>query len=67
MNEQSKWQAKAASQKNEIGRLMHALETEKSTKADHIFRLRKILAGALDGHEGWQQQAMRELGRKVNG
>ena len=63
----AKWQAKAAAQRNEIGRLTHALEAEKATKADHIFRLRKILAGALDGHEGWREKAMRELGRKAGG
>ena len=65
--DEAKWQAKAAAQKNEIGQLTRALEAEKATKADHVFRLRKILAGALDGHTGWQQQAMRELGRKAGG
>lgn len=56
-------QAKLAKQRNEIGRLTKLVEDIEATKRDHIFRLRQIIAGALDGHMGWRSKAERELGR----
>jgi hypothetical protein len=56
-------QAKLAKQRNEIGRLTKLVEDLEATKRDHIFRLRQIIAGALDGHMGWRSKAERELGR----
>lgn len=56
-------QAKLAKQRNEIGRLTKQVEELEATKRDHIFRLRQIIAGALDGHMGWRSKAERELGR----
>ena len=44
-----------------------ALDRAEATKRDHIFRLRQILIAALDGHQGWQISARRELGRGHNG
>lgn len=55
--------AKLAKQRNEIGRLTKQIEDLEATKRDHIFRLRQIIAGALDGHMGWRSKAERELGR----
>ena len=57
-------QSKLATQRNEIARLRQALERAEATKRDHVFRLRQILIAALDGHDGWQISARRELGRK---
>lgn len=56
-------QAKLTKQRNEIGRLTKLVEETEATKRDHIFRLRQIIAGALDGHMGWRSKAERELGR----
>ena len=60
-------QSKLATQRNEIARLSQALEQAEATKRDHVFRLRQILIAALDGHDGWQISARRELGRKGEG
>ena len=57
-------QSKLATQRNEIARLTQALERAEVTKRDHVFRLRQILIAALDGHDGWEISARRELGRK---
>ena len=57
-------QSKIAKQTTEIARLTQALERAEATKRDHVFRLRKILIAALDGHDGWEAKARRELGRK---
>ena len=57
-------QSKLATQRNEIARLTQALDRSEATKRDHVFRLRQILIAALDGHDGWQISARRELGRK---
>lgn len=56
-------QAKLAKQRSEIGRLTKLVEDTEATKRDHIFRLRQIIVGALDGHMGWRSKAERELGR----
>lgn len=56
-------QAKVAKQRNEIGRLKKQVEDLEATKRDHIFRLRQIIAGSLDGHMVWRSRAERELGR----
>lgn len=58
-----KQQIKEAKQRNEIARLTLALSQAKATKAEHIFRLRKILIAALDDHTGWRAQAKAEVGR----
>lgn len=55
---------KVAKQASEIGRLSKALEEEKASKRDHVFRLRKILIGALEDHPGWRSLAEREIGRE---
>ena len=60
-------QSKIAKQTTEIARLTQLLERAEATKRDHVFRLRQILIAALDGHEGWQISARRELGRKGEG
>ena len=60
-------QSKLATQRNEIARLTQALDRAEATKRDHVFRLRQILIAALDGHDGWQISARRELGRDRNG
>ena len=60
-------QSKIAKQTSEIARLTQALELAEATKRDHVFRLRQILIAALDGHEGWEIKARRELGRDRNG
>ena len=60
-------QSKIAKQRTEIARLTQALERAEVTKRDHVFRLRQILIAALDGHQGWQISARRELGRDRNG
>ena len=57
-------QYKIAKQRTEIARLTQALERAETTKRDHVFRLRQILIAALDGHDGWEISARRELGRK---
>ena len=57
-------QSKLATQRNQIARLSQALEQAEATKRDHVFRLREILIAALDGHDGWEVKARRELGRK---
>ena len=57
-------QSKLATQRNEIARLTQLLERAEATKRDHVFRLRQILIAALDGHDGWEISARRELGRK---
>ena len=57
-------QSKLAKQTTEIARLTQALEQAETTKRDHVFRLRQILIAALDGHDGWEISARRELGRK---
>ena len=57
-------QSKIAKQTTEIARLTQALERAEATKRDHVFRLRQILIAALDGHDGWQISARRELGRR---
>lgn len=59
----AKMQAKIAAQKNEIARLTKVVEDVEATKRDHIFRLRQIISGALDGHMGWRSKAELELGR----
>ena len=64
MSMQVNMQAKIDKQKNEIARLTKALDRAEATKREHVFRLRKILIAALDGHEGWEAKARRELGRK---
>lgn len=56
-------QAKLAKQRSEIGRLTKLVEDTEATKRDHIFRLRQIISGALDGHMGWRSKAERELGK----
>lgn len=55
--------AKAQKQKNEIARLNRAIEEARATKADHVFRLRKLLVAALDDHPGWRELANKEIGR----
>ena len=57
-------QSKIDKQKNEIARLTKAVDRAEATKREHVFRLRKILIAALDGHDGWQISARREVGRK---
>ena len=57
-------QSKLAKQTTEIARLTKALDRAEATKRDHVFRLRQILIAALDGHDGWEVKARRELGRK---
>ena len=57
-------QSKLAKQTTEIARLTQALDRAETTKRDHVFRLRQILIAALDGHDGWEINARRELGRK---
>lgn len=64
MTEADRLKAKVVKQASEIGRLNRVLEEERATKRDHVFRLRKILTGALDGHPGWRALAERELGRE---
>ena len=63
-DQNAKLQAKLQKQRNEIGRLTKAVEDTEATKREHIFRLRQIIAGALDGHDGWREKAERKLGRK---
>ena len=60
-------QSKLAKQTTEIARLTQALDRAEATKRDHVFRLRQILIAALDGHDGWEINARRELGRKGEG
>ena len=60
-------QSKLAKQTSEIARLTKALDRAEATKREHVFRLRKILIAALDGHDGWEVKARRELGRDHNG
>jgi len=62
-DQQTKLVSKISRQRNEIARLTMALRDEKAAKIDHVFRLRKILAGALDDHPMWKERAMMELGR----
>ena len=57
-------QSKIAKQRTEIARLTQALDRAEATKRDHVFRLRQILIAALDGHDGWEISARRELGRR---
>ena len=57
-------QSKIAKQTSEIARLTQALERAEATKRDHVFRLLQILIAALDGHDGWEISARRELGRR---
>ena len=57
-------QSKIAKQTTEIARLTQALDRAEATKRDQVFRLRQILIAALDGHDGWEISARRELGRK---
>lgn len=57
-----KLQNKLQSQRNHIGMLERKLEEERASKADHVFRLRTILIGALNNHAGWRSKAERELG-----
>ena len=57
-------QSKLAKQTSEIARLTQALDRAEATKRDHVFRLRQILIAALDGHDGWEISARRELGRR---
>lgn len=64
VTEADRLKSKVVKQASEIGRLNKALEDERHTKREHVFRLRKILAGALDGHPGWRALAERELGRE---
>ena len=56
--------SKVAKQTSEIARLTQALDRSEATKRDHVLRLRQILIAALDGHQGWEISARRELGRK---
>ena len=59
--------SKVAKQRNSNAALQRSLERAEATKRDHVFRLRQILIAALDGHQGWQISARRELGRDRNG
>ena len=60
-------QSKIAKQTTEIARLTQLLDRAEATKREHVFRLRQILIAALDGHDGWEVKARRELGRDHNG
>ena len=64
ITEADRLKVKVVKQASEIGRLTKLVEEERHTKREHVFRLRKILAGALDGHPGWRALAERELGRE---
>jgi hypothetical protein len=57
-------QAKLVKQRSEIGRMTKLVQDTEATKRDHVFRLRQIIVGALDGHMGWRSKAERELGRQ---
>lgn len=56
-------QTELAKQRSEIGRLTKMVEDTEAAKRDHIFRLRQIISGSLDGHMGWRVKAERDLGR----
>lgn len=62
-----KLQSKLQAQRNHIGMLERKLEEERASKAEHVFRLRTILVGALNDHAGWRYRAERELGVKNEG
>lgn len=58
----SKMQRIIARQKNHIGMLTRALEEERHTKREHLYRLRTILVAALQDAPDWRARANRELG-----